>query len=269
MTQLRLRDFFNPNSKGNKNSKSGLMGEDSGDFTQTHGTLFDFEEPENDNKTDVISFHSFTVHKSYEGRGLLSTRMSTAAEVVDNYCPSDGKPRQRKISEFNDSQITEDRIGATGQLLSFPTVGQTAPTNFVQSQPLEEQAVPKPARRDSQVFGTSNQPQTNLSDWFSKPAQTQPVRTPFSQLVSKTQQTIPTPAFASAPAARAKVTRNLDDFFKQSILVAEPRPIQVVIFLIIRSLHSAKDRLMMRISEEQKSHRFLFRGESTGLLTTL
>lgn len=268
MTQLRLRDFFNPNSKGNKNSKSGLMGEDSGDFTQTHGTLFDFDEPENDNKTDVISFHSFTVHKSYEGRGLLSTRMSTAAEVVDNYCPSDGKPRQRKISEFNDSQITEDRNGATGQLLSFPTVGQTAPTNFVQTQPLEEPVVPKPARRDSQMFGTSSQPQTNLSDWFGKPAQTQPLRTPFSQLVSKTQQTIPPLVFPSAPATRAKVTRNLDDFFKQSILVAEPRAIHVVDFLIIRSLHLAKGHLMMRTSEEQKQLQSLCLEESTGLWIT-
>lgn len=267
MTQLRLRDFFNPNSKGNKNSKSGLLGEDSGDFTQTHGTLFDFEEPENDNKTDVISFHSFTVHKSYEGRGL-STKMSTAAEVVDNYCPSDGKPRQRKISDFNDSQITDERIGAPSQLLSFPTVGHAVPTNFSQPLALEELAVPKPIRRDSQVLGGASQPQTNLSDWFGKQAQTQPVRTPFSQLVSKTQQVIPVPAFASAPA-KTKVTRNLDDFFKQSILVAEPRLNQVAYHLINRNLLLGRDLLMKKTSEELKSLQFHSLEESIDLWITL
>ena len=222
MTQLRLQNFFNPNSKQNKTNKSGgIFGDESGAFTPTHNTLFDFDEPENDNKTDVISFHSFTVHKSFEGRGLMNTRMSTAADVVENYCPSDGKPRQRKISEFNDSLTMDDKLGPGTMHLSFPTAAQIPPTNFVQSQPVEDLVVTRTTRRDSQVLVSSSQPHNNLSDWLSKPAPL--ARMPFSQLVSKTQQILPAAATPSAPVSKSKVTRNLDDFFKQSILVSEAK----------------------------------------------
>lgn len=94
MTQMRLRDFFKVEAP-----KSG---------TRTPVELTYYEPEEND-RNDNISFHSFTVYKSMDTKDKLWHKGTSVIGTDQNPASSDCRvTKQRKISDFNEYLLDKE-----------------------------------------------------------------------------------------------------------------------------------------------------------------
>ena len=93
MAQQRLKDFFDV-----KASFSG---------SQSSINLTYADKP-NTNKIDKISFHSFTVHRSLDGRNHIDHMNDGSTTAL-----SDTRVRPRKISDFNEYMLDRELVALT------------------------------------------------------------------------------------------------------------------------------------------------------------
>lgn len=93
MAQLRLKDFFN------------VKGVQSGSQSAINLTLAERPEVE---RADNISFHSFTVYKSFDNRQTACHINDASMTVL-----SDTKIRPRKISDFNEYMLDRELVALT------------------------------------------------------------------------------------------------------------------------------------------------------------
>ena len=132
MAQQRLKDFF-----GVKASFSG---------SQSPIDLTFAEKPYTD-KIDKISFHSFTVHRSLDGRKLMDTMNDDSTTAM-----SDTRVRPRKISDFNEYMLDRE-LAAMSSTVAFEnnypleqahkSSGRDQPDVRCQSKPIKHTKTPK------------------------------------------------------------------------------------------------------------------------------
>ena len=215
MTQLRLKDFF----RLQNNNVSG------GSASPIDFTLNDREEPD---RTDNISFHSFTVYKSLDGK-LPKQSGSGFFPTADTLSmASDFKPRQRKISDFNERMLVSvDKENST--LPSVSPLNERAVSAITQENPTSTFNNPNGVNSSlvnqlgSLVAGSQPAVQTaqpvNLTNaFFAQPSQVQPQsgRVPFGQVFGlKTVQ--------NQPALLKPKEQKLDDYFKSICVVDKDR----------------------------------------------
>lgn len=117
MSQLRLRDFFAVKSA--EREKAQAM------------EAMQAEHPEVD-KTDNISFHSFTVYKSFDGRDRSDATKAIAESTTAPL--SESRNRQRKISDFDECLMDKEFF--------IPT-----PSNIIDRSPAPELVNRPPVRQ--------------------------------------------------------------------------------------------------------------------------
>lgn len=144
MSQLRLRDFFNVKS-ADRQEPSTL------DITLQ-------DKPELD-KTDNISFHSFTVMKSIDGRDKTQ-----GSKLMQGDCTtvalSESRNRMRKISDFDECMMDKEFF--------VPT-----PSNILERSPAPELVNRAPVRlpfnqlqlKQNQTVGTKGK-ESKLDEYF-------------------------------------------------------------------------------------------------------
>jgi len=143
MSQLRLKDFFNVKSA--ELDKAAVL------------DILLPDKPELD-KTDNISFHSFTVYKSFDGRDKTATSKPVADSTTGPL--SESRNRHRKISDFDEYLLDKELFVPTPSNVT----GRSPPTETVYQAPVRMPFMPLQLKQNQQAAVKNKAPK--LDEFF-------------------------------------------------------------------------------------------------------